>query len=637
MTLSISPAACLQSLGTHERTYLGIPAPSWMAQDALQKSFGHYPDLWFGGKIVWGHIVQVNQALFAPGDWDAPGEVLFDPTGKLGPQELADVAHQLFALKGSKPADGALRAIADHLTSEMSRACGMKVPPSLSAQRVYMSTVFFHRKHLPGGKITLPYFPVLINAKFPGVVMALPSRWWPEDLLLQSGVDARPLSPVSSDKPRMCAHCKAPMRKLGLAAHYHRTVEIDVCEPCSLIWFDDTESARLAGPGLADLVRIIHNAMQQERPLQPLPQTLPCPICAQALKRVSNISRYGRTAQLECPAKHGSYQSFALFLAEKGYFRPFTWADIKQALASGKRLSCFNCGATVPSRPTEECEYCKSPVGLLDPARLASAIDTQKAAPGLQLAPMVKQTECPCCGGAVQLSGEMACPHCKAMIRPTDTEKALAASEAVARDVRSNYEKQTELISRAKLDEIARSEAPAFRMPDSEIFRRGAIVLLTVLSVGFILSRFAFRSVDMTERNPDGRPLGMSPQIWEGVKNAKREKELAEIPHARAGVVPSELSVVRNDDQHWTITRQSSQKLKVAIELVDTKDNAHCPLKDTDASADPRGAGTFGRTGESHVYVAVNCTPKFLTYGSVEYRVWSLDNDRYLFKSESAF
>lgn len=633
LTLAINPAACLKSLAANERSYLGIPAPQWMAQDPLLKSFSRYPDLWFGGTVVWGRIVQVNQALFADGDGDSPGEIVYDPTGKLGHKDLAEVATKLFALKGTAPADPALRVFADHLTDESARAFGMRVPQSLSHQPLRMSTVLFHRKHLPGEKIKLLHFPVLINEKFPGVVMPLPSRWWPQDLLNQSAGDAH----TSLSKSRLCSHCKEPMRKLGLAAHYKRKVEIDVCEPCSLIWFDDTESTRLAGPGLADLVRIIHDAMQQPRPLQPLPQTLQCPICAKALKRVSNITRYGRTAQLECPDKHGSYQSFALFLAEKGYFRPFTWADFKSAVESGKRLACFNCGATLPARPHEECEYCKSPVGLIDPARLASAIDTQHAAPGLQLAPTVKQSECPCCGGAIELSGEMVCPHCRAIVRPAEMEKALAASEAVARQVRGNYESQTTEVSRSKLDFVARSDAPVYRMSNLEGMRRNVIVMITVLSLGFIGSKFLFRSVDMTERNPDGRPLGMNPDVWEGIKEAKREKDMAQIPHAAPGVVPRELDVVKNGDHSVTLTNRSSQRLKVAADLVVLSDNTRCKMKSAGPSADAYGAATFDKPGESHVFTPEACTPKFLTTGTIEYRVWSLDQSRYLFKSDSAF
>jgi hypothetical protein len=633
LKLSINPTACLRALPESERSYLEIPAPEWMARDPLQKSFSRYPDLWFGGKVVWGRIVQVNTALFSAGDEDLPGDVVFDPTGQLGPDELAEVTGRLYALKGTTPTDAALRAVADHLTNEYARAFGRPVPKSISHHPLLMSTVLFHRKHLPGRKITQPYFPVLINDKFPGVVMALPSRWWPDALLVNSGGNAH----VMNTMTRICSHCQEPMRKLGLAAHYQRTVEIDVCEPCSLIWFDDTESTRLAGPGLADLVRVIHNAMQQPRSLQPLPQSLPCPICAQALKRVSNITRYGRIAQLECGEKHGAYQSFALFLTEKGYFRPFTWADIKQVLESGKRLSCFNCGATLESRPHGECQYCKSPVGLIDPARLASAIDSERVAEPLRLLPAVEQTACPCCGGAIQLNAEMVCPHCRAVVRPADTERALAASETVASQVRDNYAKQTAEVSTRKLEYVGRSEAPVYRMPGSESLRRGAIILVTLISLGFIFTKIAFRSVDMTERNPDGRPLGMSPDLYEAVKEARREKEMAQIPHAPAGFVPREIEVTSHDDHRLTVASQSKQRVKVAVSLVYPQDESRCKMKSTDASADAHGAATFERSGESHMFAPDTCTPKLLIYGKKEYRVWSLDESRYLFKSDSAF
>jgi hypothetical protein len=644
LTLSINPAACLRALPEHERAYVGIPAPEWMARDPLERSFSRYPDLWFGGKVVWGRIVQVNTALFSAGDLDLPGDVVYDPTGVMGHQDLAEVAQKLFALKGTTPTDRALRAFADHLADEYVRACGLRVPECISQHRLLVSTLLFHRKHLPDRKITLPHFPVLINDKFPGVVMALPSRWWPAELMDRQRVDRpqadRPRGggnmPVAKTGLRHCSHCKEPMLKLGLAAHYQRTVEIDVCEPCSLIWFDDTESARLAGPGLADLVRVIHAAMQQPRPLQPLPHRLPCPICSQALKRVSNISRYGRTAQLECGDKHGAYQSFALFLAEKGYFRPFTWADVKQALESGKSLACFNCGAKLEARPQAECQYCRSPVGLIDPSRLASAIDSESAAEPLRLLPALEQSACPCCGGAIALSTEMICPHCQAVVRPVETAQAVAASESVVSRVRDNYAQQTAAVSRRKLEYIERSETPAFKMPGSESLRRGAIIVVTLLSLGFIISKMAFRSVDMTERNPDGRPVGMNPVIWEGIQNAKREKEMAQIPHAPAGVVPRELGVTRHDDGSLTVVNRSTQRLKVAVDLVHLADESRCKMKNADGK-DPSSTATFTRAGESHSFAPDACTPKFLVYGKYEYRVWSLDESRYLFKSDSAF
>ena len=52
------------------------------------------------------------------------------------------------------------------------------------------------------------------------------------------------------------------MRVLDLSGHYQRRVQIDTCPHCCLVWFDDTESVRLAGPGIAEFVNEIHAAMQ---------------------------------------------------------------------------------------------------------------------------------------------------------------------------------------------------------------------------------------------------------------------------------------------------------------------------------------------------------------------------------------
>ena len=42
------------------------------------------------------------------------------------------------------------------------------------------------------------------------------------------------------------------MRRLGLADHYRRQVDLDLCADCHLVWFDLSESARLGGPALLE-------------------------------------------------------------------------------------------------------------------------------------------------------------------------------------------------------------------------------------------------------------------------------------------------------------------------------------------------------------------------------------------------
>lgn len=647
---AINPEKCLNELAQSERHYAWIPAPPWMARDPLQKSFSRYGDLWIGGRVVWGRIVQANRVLFAAGSQDAPGDVLYDPSGMSNADDLRAPAKALQALKETQPADPDLRRFAEHLTNEETRALCMRVPSSISQWPLLVSTLLFHRNHLPDKKLSLAYFPLLINDQCPGVVMVLPSRWWPAELnarWLSKGsaiADSTPpaIHPAASSQ-RLCTNCRNPMRKLGLAAHYQRSVEIDVCEDCSLIWFDEAESARLAGPGIADLVRVIHTAMQQPRPMQAFPASLPCPICATALKRVANVSRFGRTAQLECGQKHGAFQSFSLFLAEKGYFRPFSWADIKKLMEAGKQPSCFNCGARLESRPHDECPYCRSPVGLLDAARLAKAIDIHSAAPALQLVPTIKQTSCPCCGGGIDLTTEMVCPHCMAVVRPIDSQSAMSANDAVDAHVRGNYESQTAAVSRVKLEDLGQFDNMDDKVPRGEGLRRGVIILLAILAGGYVVSKAVLQGPAITHyvEDADGKRIGYSAAEYNAQEAARRKADMAKVRHAPAGETPFELAVSRSGD-HITVTNRTNRRLQVGVNLVyEQYENVwiRCELGNVNQgdAHDWNGIITLTKSDESKMLSTKSCKPKVLEKGLYEFTIEDMDTRRTIFKSDSAF
>ena len=171
----------LRSLPADQRDYPKITAPYWLGSDPLVKLFQSYPSLLAQGRLVWAHMVQANMGIFDSGDSGLPGEVVYDPQGILSPQELAPIAQTLFGLRrreaeldASDPEHAQVLAIAKHLNAETTRAFGMAVPRQLSVEPLQLSTVFFERKHLPDGKLVLPYFPILISDKHPGCAMVLP-------------------------------------------------------------------------------------------------------------------------------------------------------------------------------------------------------------------------------------------------------------------------------------------------------------------------------------------------------------------------------------------------------------------------------------------------------------------------------
>jgi len=140
-----------------------------------------------------------------------------------------------------------------------------------------------------------------------------------------------------------CGNCGEPMRALRLAGHYGQQVEIDVCAPCHLVWFDPVESARLSGPGLLALIGEMASAQSlAHRLARP---DMHCPRCRGGLHQVHNRTRWGRSLQLECTLHHGALQTFGQFLTEKGLLRPMSSADRARALERDGALRQRRLGA----------------------------------------------------------------------------------------------------------------------------------------------------------------------------------------------------------------------------------------------------------------------------------------------------
>jgi TPR repeat protein len=164
---------------------LNEPPPGWVANDALVRTFLGLPTLWREGKVVWAHIIQANSALFEPGTDGAPAEVVYDTTGRAGPDQLHEVAEQLYAMRhASEPfADQAMQDYADCLNDEMMRTFGLPVFDQVAHPGWLASTIFIERSYLPTGYLEHSAFPILISEKCFGVVMPLPQRWWPDGLV----------------------------------------------------------------------------------------------------------------------------------------------------------------------------------------------------------------------------------------------------------------------------------------------------------------------------------------------------------------------------------------------------------------------------------------------------------------------
>jgi Zn-finger nucleic acid-binding protein len=241
--------------------------------------------------------------------------------------------------------------------------------------------------------------------------------------------------PVSDAPPvggLQCGNCRQPMNRLSLAGHYGRPVDIDLCEPCHLLWFDSLEASRLQGPSMIRVVAAMAAAHRQPHHL--LRPDVRCPRCAGALKRVVNRSRFGTAEQLECLRGHGTWSSFAQWLAERGLLRPLGSSDrvLLQDVPGGGR-GCVNCGAPDATVATPVCAHCGSQFGVFDLARLAAAMDPERATEGAGLheAPRRRHVyRCHACGHSEDGQHGLRCGQCGATQVSTDlNEVVLRLSE----------------------------------------------------------------------------------------------------------------------------------------------------------------------------------------------------------------
>lgn len=200
------------------------------------------------------------------------------------------------------------------------------------------------------------------------------------------------------------------MQRAVLEGHYSQRLEVDVCGVCHLVWFDAMESVRLSGLGWVQLLRVMQTHASSRAVL---PRRMGCVRCQNPLQGVRNLTRFGRTAALECTQGHGHAQTFSLLLAERGLLREVLPSD-RQALArEGRSLQCLQCGAAQDDASAVACAYCESPLLVVDVPRLCSALLVRHADAVTWPADVEPLAlACKGCGQALNPTSDTRCPHC---------------------------------------------------------------------------------------------------------------------------------------------------------------------------------------------------------------------------------
>jgi hypothetical protein len=155
------------------------------------------------------------------------------------------------------------------------------------------------------------------------------------------------------------------MAAVGLAARYGRTVQVDVCDGCGGLWFDQAESQQLSpGATLSLLERITL------RPSRPIQSRSACPRCRQTLMEVQDQQRATKFTYRRCPAAHGRFITAYHFLREKHLVRELTALEIDEVRSRIQQVNCVNCGAPINLAGGLACSHCRTPVSMVDPRQL---------------------------------------------------------------------------------------------------------------------------------------------------------------------------------------------------------------------------------------------------------------------------
>jgi hypothetical protein len=164
---------------------IGIRAagPDWVRGHALSENVAQQALLLQKGEVVWGALLQANNALFKKGPDDLPGAVIYstDRYFDARPHELAGIATRLFAHKGVQ-APEAIRPISEWLADEKRAAFNLPVPAELTSRSAFATGTLFFRKHLPLQLVGGGWMPMLVHPET-RAVMVVPRQFWNRELV----------------------------------------------------------------------------------------------------------------------------------------------------------------------------------------------------------------------------------------------------------------------------------------------------------------------------------------------------------------------------------------------------------------------------------------------------------------------
>jgi hypothetical protein len=155
-------------------------------------------------------------------------------------------------------------------------------------------------------------------------------------------------------------------------AHYGRSVTLDVCYGCGLIWFDGQESLALTPGAVLRLFREINEHQADRHPFQP--GAMACPRCHRMLVLTTDHVRATTFTYWRCPADEGRATTFFDFLREKNFVKPLSPERLAELRRYARSVNCSACGAPIDLARESVCSHCGAPLSMLDPDQVATMV-----------------------------------------------------------------------------------------------------------------------------------------------------------------------------------------------------------------------------------------------------------------------
>lgn len=162
---------------------IDLRPPLWLDDDdPMREMYEKKAWLLKHGVVTYACIVQANERLFRRWPpFNYPAHIVFstDLRSTDTPDELYDVAWNLFSYKGADPSEipPEWREVAAVITDEFDRS---DFTFSVNGKTYRMIPTMVHRKLLPKGKLCGQLLPILTAPKCTQV-MVLPKRYWSKE------------------------------------------------------------------------------------------------------------------------------------------------------------------------------------------------------------------------------------------------------------------------------------------------------------------------------------------------------------------------------------------------------------------------------------------------------------------------